>query len=288
MNPIRPQHLNHGRFFYDNAVTPPPLSDKNADQKDTLTDKRYTRLVVDSFSRDTSLFQNPNRYDIQLNEEISDVISVELINIVLPLMKPPTITGDINQFTLLVNNQPFQVVVPVSNYQMVDLASAITNAISATNNSVTAEYNVNTGLFIFTSSQPFSFNFSNCNLGYLLGFPQKQFDASNIGGTYTLTAPSIANPCYLDYTVMYLDCFDANKSNTPILDRSFAILGLDDRSSFNSGKPPIKYPKPAIGKLEKLRISFYDKFGNLYPFNLSDHRFELMITSSKQRLKYLN
>ena len=88
---------------------------------------------------------------------------------------------------------------------------------------------------------------------------------------------------------MSIEQFDLLKSIDRDLNKSFAMIPkmYQNLSIADSAKYKKNF-SPPIPKLAKLRIKFFDRFGNPYDFQNVDHRFELLITSAKQRRKYGN
>lgn len=291
MFPPNNHHLNNKNFFYENAITKPPLRENIVDEPLLKDGIKYLRYVIDSFTRDTNLYPSPSQYQIYLGDEITDIIEVELINIVLPQTKPPVINKNFNTINFTINSNNYIAQLNTGNYDADDLATQISSSINNTSSNtinMSINYNSNQNNFSFSNTQPFTLDFSSNvgknNLSYLLGFPQcvVASDENNV-----LNSPYMYNPCYSDYAVMYISMMDVNKSDWNVFNKSFAIIGFDDRYNINMGQIPKKILNPPIPRLDKLKISFYDKYGNLICFDGNqNHRFELLIKTSKINMKY--
>lgn len=139
--------------------------------------KKYTRYVIDSRDRNTSLFPSPNSYDLILNETINEVTFVKLVKCDVPLSN-----YDVNEFNNILNasfggGQVLSIPIPIGNYNssinrtthdtntcyatdMDAFARTLTTAVATFNASFVCTYLPNTDSFKFTSSGTFSFNLS--------------------------------------------------------------------------------------------------------------------------------
>lgn len=279
--------LNHNNddFYWKNSITKQPIIEK----KDVRDDVKYHRFVIDSAFRDTNIYPNPNYYVMPLGDEMNDIISVELIYMVLPNCKSPTITSNFNTLNINLPNNNYSLTLPNGDFTGSDLNNQINNSITSNNINIISSYDEGTDKYNFTSSNPFSIDFSsnigNNNLSYLLGFPKNNIISMSNANGYTITSLYKSNPFYNNYAVMYIDFLDINKSDWPVFNKSFALIN-DGHYSLNDSFNIKKYCNPSISRMNELRVKFYDKFGNLMEFDNVDHHFELIFTTSKQKIKY--
>lgn len=286
-------HNNNNDFYWKNAITKSPSINMNnervASKKDIKDDVKYHRFVIDSAFRDTNIYPNPNNYVMPLGDEMNDIISVELVYMVLPNCKSPTITNNFNTLNINYSSNNYNVVIGSGNFTGSNLSTQINNSITSNNINIGSSYDQDTNKFNFTSSNPFSIDFSsnigNNNLSYLLGFPKNNILSTSNANGYTLTSLYNSNPYYNNYSVMYIDFLDINKSDWPVFNKSFALIN-DGHYSLNDSFNIKKYCNPPISRMNELRIKFYDKFGNFMEFDNVDHHFELIFTTSRQKLKY--
>lgn len=286
-------HNNNNDFYWKNAITKSPSINMNnervASKKDIRDDVKYHRFVIDSAFRDTNIYPNPNNYVMPLGDEMNDIISVELVYMVLPNCKSPTITNNFNTLNINYSSNNYNVVIGSGNFTGSNLSTQINNSITSNNINIGSSYDQDTNKFNFTSSNPFSIDFSsnigNNNLSYLLGFPKNNILSTSNANGYTLTSLYNSNPYYNNYSVMYIDFLDINKSDWPVFNKSFALIN-DGHYSLNDSFNIKKYCNPPISRMNELRIKFYDKFGNFMEFDNVDHHFELIFTTSRQKLKY--
>lgn len=280
MEPTDEEYVNH-------AIIKPPDNFPNLE-----TNKRNTRFVVDSRNRDIKLFPSPAQYEIIFDDDIDDVLSAKLVCADIPF-STYLINMYFNTLYMTMNGTSYKVVLDRGDYTPQQLAAAIENAI---NNLVTADdftvtYTSSTDKFSIAAKYEFSINFDVPNsLCYLLGFSKKLYTSATVGTlpyTHVLSADFRRNFNYCNYIVMSLEQFDANKSVYNLLSKSFAIiprkytdLNISDKSQI------IKNFSPSIPRLNKLRVKFYDPYGNLYDFQNHDHRYEIVFTSFKQKRRY--
>lgn len=276
-------------FFWKNAITKTPVIRKNESNDTVKDDVKYHRFVIDSTFRNTDIYPNPNEYVMPLGDELNDIISIELVYIVLPNCRSPTITSYFNTLHINSGGNDNVIILPSGNFTGVDLSTQINNSMQSNNISITSTYDSISNKYNFTSSTPFSINFSSNlginNLSYLLGFPKKNLLSMPDNSGYKLQSLYSSNPYYNNYSVMYIDFMDINKSDWPVFNKSFALIN-DGNYSLNDSFNVKKYCNPPIPRMDSLRIKFYDKFGNPMEFDNIDHHFELIFTTSKQKLKY--
>jgi hypothetical protein len=270
--------------YYNNAVIPPPLSPSEV--------IKYTRIAIDSKTRDKSLFPNANKYEIKLNNEVSDVMSAKLINADIPMSMYL-----INQYfdTLVVtqNGTTQNIQLEHGDYNEVDLATMITDSLNNVfEDQFAVSYNKNKDNFTFRSKTAFTLTFgtSSNSLDALLGFDKAVYTSTAIGVSpynHVITGTYRKNFTYNNCVIMYIDQFDCYHSPANEMDRCFAILpSVYSLLSISDHPELIKTFSPPIPRLTKLIVKFLDRFGNLYDFNNLEHRFELLLTSHKQGRRY--
>lgn len=277
--------------YYHNSVIQPPKDTKFLD-----TDQRFTRLVVDSRIRNKTLFPNPNDYEIQLEDDVNDCKSARLIYIDIPFPMY-LINNNFNKLYFQVGSTTYTATIPQGDYSPTQLEAAITTAMNTQlpatfdvkYDSLLDNYNINA-----TTAFTMLFNNQTNSLCYLLGFhPTKDYvstaDASTPLFPFRVKSEFRKNFDYNNYIIMDIEQFDVLKSIDRDLNRSFAMLPKNYMNMSVSDEANItKNFSPPLGRLTKLRVRFYDRFGNPYDFQNMDHRFELLITSFKQRRKYMH
>lgn len=263
----------------------------------TGDNQKYTRLVVDSRVRNTKSFPNQNNYDILFDDDITDVISAQLIYVDIPFTNY-LINQYFNTLNITYIGNIYIIVIDIGDYDnnsfIAEMQSKLNTVIG--NNMINITYNTKLDSYIFTSLNTFTFNFigNKNNLAMLLGFSQdnnyiSESSSGGQGGQYILNSPYRKNFNYNNYIIMDIDQFDLLKSIDRDLNKSYAmipktydVLNIADHPQY------IKIFSPPIPRLTKLHIQFSDRFGNKYDFQNMDHRFEILLTSFKQKRKYSN
>lgn len=274
--------------FYNKALIKPP--ENNLDEE-----TKYTRIVIDSRVRNKALFPNPNNYEVLFEDDINDVKSAKLVYMDMP-MPLYLINSFFNKITFKIGATSYTATIPDGNYTAAELATAITvamNGLVASTFQVT--YNTRLDKFMFNATTVFSLQFiSNTNqINILLGFLENNVYAS-VTDALTPSYPNLiaAEFCknfdYNNYIIMDIEQFDTLKSIDRDLNKSFAIIPKSYvQLNVNDKLNIIKHFSPSIGRLTKLRIKLYDRFGNPYNFQNMDHRFELLMVSFKQKRRYM-
>lgn len=258
--------------FINKAIIEPP--------KDIIDDFKKTRVIVDSRIRNKNLFPSQNSYDIQFDDDINDVSKCELIYADIP-MPLYLINKNFNTITFTINAITYNIILESGDYSISELATALQTQMA---NEFIVEYVPRTDNFRFTNTSAFSIDFTPVNnLSMLLGFRQQVYHSNN----FVINSEFRKNLNYNNYLIMDIEQFDVLKSSDKDLNKTFAIIPkhYNDLNICDD----IRYIKkfsPPIPKLARLKIKFYDKFGNPYDFQNMDHRFELMFENYRQRRKY--
>ena len=183
--------LKEQDLFYKHAVIPPL---KQFSIKDNNEVNKYHRVVVDSAFRDIVLFPTPSKYDFVLESEISDVVSISLLNADIPLSMYL-----INQYfnTFVLNGQ--NIVIPIGDYNITALIAIIQTVLP---NGFSIGYNSAQSTIYFSNANSFTFNPGN--LDKLFGFLPKTYTAYNNNNIWRLTAPYKYNLEYNNCIIMYI------------------------------------------------------------------------------------
>lgn len=255
--------------------------------KDNL---KYTRIVIDSRVRDPILYPLQNDYYTQFDEDYTDILSAQLVYIDIPFSKY-LVNQYFNSLNITYNGTTYNVVLPTGDYTDASFLTAMQSSLNTNigSGAITITYNALLDNYTFTSTNNFGFNFQDQknSLGMLLGFNINKNYVANSGASYVLNSEFRRNFKYNNYIIFNIDQFDLLKSADSILNKSYATIP-DNYDSLNiSDKPQyIKIFSPPIPRLVKLHLQFSDRFGNPYDFQNQDHRFEILLTSFKQKRKY--
>jgi hypothetical protein len=259
--------------------------------------ENFTRIVVDSRIRDTTLYPSPNDYYIPFDDDITDVLSAQLIYLDVPFTNYL-----VNQYYNSINitykvegitDTTKTVVVATGDYTNANFIIALQDALNVSfgNNKIIVSYNISLDNYIFTSSNYFSFNFQGQtnNLAMLLGFNKDKNYISINPSNYIITSEFKRNFNYNNYIILDIDQFDLLKSIDRNLNKSFAMIPINyDVLNLSDHPQYIKIFSPPIPRMTRLHIQLSDRFGNAYDFQNQDHRFEILLISFKQKRKYGN
>lgn len=277
---INEQNLDQN-VFWKNAVIPPPEMPTEV--------LKNVRLVVDSKDRNSGLYPEQNAYEVKLPDEYNDVTTAKLINADIPLSMY-MVNKYYDSFSVVVSNTTYTVSLEHGDYTTSSLVTALTDELNNLNIGVfSVTYDEKKDNFKFIGQYAFSLIFgSNQNsIHALLGFAKGTYQSSQIANDNVIRAPYRKNFNYNNCIIMYIDHFDTYHSSTTEMNKCFAILPFVYRNLNIADVADItKVFSPPIPKLSKLMIKFFDRFGNPYDFQNTDHRFEIMLTSHKQARKY--
>lgn len=275
--------------FYDNAIIPPPEGSSEPSVK-------HTRIIIDSKDRNTDLFPEPNSYEIRFEDEVEDVLSAQLVSADIPL--PMYLVNKyFKTLKIKITGIIYTITLDEGDFDAISLATNLTNSINKiinVNHGFLVEYSPIKDNYIFKSPVPFFLIFTDTPnpLSSLLGFKKQDYISVPYDDNtrpYIIQSEYKRNFNYNNYIVMSVEQFDINKSNTNNLHKTFAVI-VKNYSDMNFADMPkvIKNFTPPIARLAKMKISFRDRYGNMYDFQNMDHRLELLFTSFKQKRKYQN
>lgn len=262
-----------------NVIKPPII-------QDVESNLLYTRIVVDSKERDTSLYSNPNSYYINLDDDIDDVLEVKLISADVQLN---TYLINENNKTLKItyNGTPLTIDLGLGDYTPTTLVNMLQSKLNAgSSGSFIVTYDTIKDNFIFTGDNTFMFDFTGkkTSLAQILGFGYKQYSSN---GSNIITSEFKKNFKIDKTSILYIDQFELNKGISNTMNKSFALI-RENYSSLNISEDSknIKRFNPILKRLSRLHIQFFDRYGNPYDFQNAEHILELLFTSYKQKTQY--
>lgn len=286
-------NFNKDKIMENNSIIPPPESN------DKIVGMRKYTYVIDSRDRNTNIWNNPAHYSIQLDEELRDVQTMELLNIDVPFVKY-LINNYNNKFHYKINDIEYHVELDIGDYTGESLAVEITT--KCVNHNITCEFNVNdkTQKFTFTCWNDIIYTFKGndvkvdrtdikrtlykTTLGRVLGFEAKDYI---INANESFNAPFKANLNTDSYMILIIDKCKVNISPSMIIHNSFMIINKNDtKKSNSSSEQNLKSFNPPIPSLNTITIKFKDYDGNLYDFQNHDHKLEIKFTCFRQQRKY--
>lgn len=250
-------------------------------------------LVVDSSTRNTTVYPDPGSYTLELVKDYRDIVSIELVSAVIPKsgygVKATnntlyfTFGGQLETCSIPIGNYPYD----VDNDQPTTLITALQTAMNGevTGTPFTVTFNAITQRFTITSNAEFTIHAGRANgIDKVIGL-----GLSDI----TSTANSITMPnnyCLQPDKYISLKIRDMGRcdGSTNALADSFAIIPLDTVSNkyalikegdrIDNDKYVYYYSSP-LPRLSRLELTFYDPDGNVYNFNGVNHYLVFKIMS---------
>jgi len=285
--------------YYESAIIPPPKKESI-----NIVDKYY-RYVIDSRDRNTQLYPLPSEYTIELDEDVTDVKSIELLVADIPFSRY-MIHDNNNVLNFMMGDEvEKEAIIRPGNYTENELGVEVERQLNIVGNgdfSVTYEETTNkyiiTNMSKFTllfkgdpyqhTTNVFDFKYRKKTMARLLGFHNDDAESFTSGtGLWGVKSMYARNFSSERYMVMKIQQVDLNKSLNKPLQSSFCIINNPNEPISNYYDHVMKknLSKP-ITSLKKLRISFYDYYGNLYDFQNHDHRLEIVFGTLKQSMLY--
>lgn len=250
---------------------------------------KYIKYIVDSRDRNVSQFPTPSKYEVDLFQNILNVTSLELMLADVPFSRYLIH----NNNNTLHYNENSEISIENGDYEF-----DISNIITALDNqlpSINVTLNTNTNKVTFSSNSSFTLKFKGDSvthasnradvlmkknsIGRILGFGINDYIAelNAINTKFEIVSPYPASTTTENYIIMKLSRAKIYAANNKPADDCFAVLNnISSREPTNNYVTSvIKKFNPPLAAYEKLNISFYDYYGNIYDFNNRDHHFEL-------------
>jgi len=267
------------RLFAEHALIPPPKTES----KDIST--RQHRVVIDSRDRDMIKYPDPSNYVIDINHDIRDVLSVQLVAYDIPF-NDFNVTEDNNLFEYLDANGDLQTIeIPEDEYNVITLTNAINTSIGYTA-LITSASNIRLELdtiyvtrFLFASDT----GYRHRSVAKTLGFEPVDITAS--GSTtakykYHLEAER--------YVALFVQAAKLCQTTNPGTHECFAMIPryVDSEGAQALDTFVRKRFAAPIAALDKIHVRFKTRGGSYYNFENKDHRLELVYTCYRQPKNY--
>jgi hypothetical protein len=280
--------INYDTFDFKNSTVIEPKSNKFTE---STSNKSY---IVSSSERDLSLYPSPSSYVVPMIQDFLDVLSFSLIVHNIPF-NPYNITKNNNQLFVELNGVSYSITIPPGKYDPGDLTTRLTAALSSATgeSSWSVIYDDVKLHFIFGVGNGGSFRLVN-NVGVKPTYPQNSilkrlgFPCGIIASINGVAESTYASDIFdeNDTIVVYIDTMQVNMGeSSSVFNRSFAVL---HKNMYESNNRVIKKSfNPPQARLARIRLSFYDVYGNLYDFQNQDHVIEFNIELFKMQRRYM-
>ena len=274
---------------------------------DTLDEKKTKLVVIDSRDRDTVAYETPDKYIIDLPDDIQDVAAMKLMLADVPFSSYTVGTNN-NRIPFCIGPLPhhsplFVAVLPVGDYSdPEDMATCLTQALNNEMPPVpwfNVTYSPRTDNFVITGKGEFALVFGQPNTaGRLLGFSPKgtypgkldetsssSNSSSNI--SYVVTAPFRRDFSPSKYVVLNITpSAELLVSANNATNRSFAILPRRMHDMSLVDQTSVMFEKtwtPPLSRIARIAVELTDYDGNPYDFQNQEHRLQLLFTCMKHR-----
>jgi hypothetical protein len=282
--------INYDEFDFKNSTVIEPKSNKYTE---STSNKSY---IVSSSERDLSLYPSPASYVVPLIQDFTDVLSFSL-NVHRMPFNPYNVTNYNNKVSVEYNGTAYEITVPPGKHDNNTLPPTLTNLLrSGTgDNTWIVTYDPISMHFVFRVTSGASFKLVNSLLvnnkniyppnGLLkrLGFSNGIIASVNGVVESGFAADIFDNN---DTIVIYIDAMQVNMGDaSSVYNRSYAVLHKD---MYETNNRVIKKSfNPPQARLARIRLSFYDMYGNPYDFQNRDHVIEFNIELFKMQRRYM-
>lgn len=279
--------INYDKFDFEHSAIIKPKT-QNFDDIHRVPVKT-TSVVVNSADRNMDAYATPSDYVAHLYEEIQDVTTCELKVALLP-HNPYNITTINNTLVL---NDTLVMLVP-GTYDGTALAARLTTACSAIMASMNISFDNITQHFVISCDSAFSIHAGTTKNGSLLkvmGFPNAQTplvgSLSATTSRYELESRYAADLTLNNTIVMNIDTMYVKSSANNVFNKAYGLIpqNLYDHT-IGDVYSMKKVFNPPLARIDKLRIRFFDIYGNPYDFQNKDHVLEFTFDSHKNIRKY--
>jgi len=248
-------------------------------------------IVIDSRDRNTLIYTSNSNYQIDLDEEYKNVLSVELISIDIP--KTQYLINENNNLLYFASNGfEYTATIPIGNYTIDELLVALKNSMdTVSSNTFTISNIVLTNkitISIATSTFDLRFEDKTKHMGKLLGF----ITTSDITGQTSISAPNQYDLNGPTYIILHINEFENLFGKKSSIKKGFAKIPLDathtEYKYFKNTQDyhVIKEFSPPLAKLAQLNIRFLNYEGEEYDFGGLEHSMVLKIRRLNQSIGY--
>lgn len=276
--------------------------------EDTIKSNNDTRsqtIYVDSRDRYYNNYPNSNEYIVDLAYGFKDVVSLELISADIPKTQYNVhsnnntlyvnINSSHNDVQLKDKSNYIAVTLDVGNYSSSDLVSALQAKIRSTTSiggasvsldaktqkleltSLGSNFRIYLNDSVSSATGATKLEPTSGSLANMLGFSANTQYISASGGS--LAASGSINMNGENYIVLKIDNIDRTEGSNNTFRGAFAKLSVADKSYgdikqlkvSDFGAKCIEVFNPYLGRLNKLKLSFYNHDGTLYDFNGAEH-----------------
>lgn len=295
-------------FKKNKLLIPQPKQYANVikDIYNTVTKDYY--IVVDSRDRNHDLYSNPNNYQVEFDNVLRSVISIELMSAELPAVQY-NINENNNILHFNEGGDTLEAEIDIGQYDSVsDLKTALQTALNAagssgdytvTTSTITRKFTITKGAGTFgmefegdsenfVQSQTRTKYLDN-SIGSVIGFSR-----NDLSGEFAYTGDNQYNLSGENYVLLYikeLENLESVSGNSTIHD-TFTKINLDAESSnvkfYSQLDEYISRVTfvPPLASIGQMLIKFYNYDGSFYDFGGREHSLYFKITTFNQPTEY--
>ena len=248
-------------------------------------------VVIDSRDRDITSYPINSNYQIDLDEEYKNILSVELVSIDIPKTQY-LINNTNNLLYFKVSGNIYTATITMGNYTITELSDALKESMDGlssqdftiSNSTITNKITIS----VATGTFDLLFVDKTQHMGKLLGFNT----TSNITGQSTVVAPNQYDLNGPTYIILHINEFENLFGKKSSVKKGFAKIPLDathtEYKYFKNTQDyhVIKYFTPPLAKLAQLNIRFLNYDGEEYDFGGLEHSMVLKIRRYNQSMGY--
>ena len=267
---------------------------------------KETRVVIDSRSRNTTLYPTPSSYEVDLPEDLFMIRSMRLMYANVPFSGYMIPSGDATNIRVLVSGGTVVASAQLSegDYATGDalateLQATLDEACAAsTSQTFSVAYDASRDSFEIRSTAEFVINDSTFTdrvaTARVLGFTKSSttatiynavFDDNGSGYPYIVSAPYRRETNPYPYLVLrtIVPGAEAIYSPSAVVHRAFAVIPNGDRAI--DVKAPFKATwSPPLSRVSRIKLEFYTPDGDLYDFQNHEHRLDLVFDLTAHHL----
>lgn len=248
-------------------------------------------VVIDSRDRDISSYPSNSNYQIDLDEEYKNILSVELVSIDIPKTQY-LINNSNNLLYFKISGITYTTTVVMGNYTITELLSALKTSMDTLSSQVFTISNstITNKITISVAVGTFDLLFvdKTQHMGKLLGFDTTiDYETKT-----TQVAPNQYNLNGPTYIILHINEFENLFGKKSSVKKGFAKIPLDTiQTEYKYFKNTqdyhvIKNFSPPLAKLAQLNIRFLNYDGEEYDFGGLEHSMVLKIKRYNQSMGY--
>lgn len=284
----------YDHYNFDNShIIKPPSTHFDQERKGQ---RRNIIIHIDSRDRDMINYPHSNKYVIQLEEDVEDVLSAEIMYASIPVPFY-TVHENNNKFRATLENDTKTVILDVGNYTKHDIANDLQEKLqsifgaSAAGSSWNVTYNERKDKIHIVCDKAFVFDFTDSaiNCGKMLGFLSRSYASKPMAnGKHEIVPPFRVNLFDTDYALLQITGFHNYTSINNALKKTFAVIPMANspQTIISESFRIQKNFNPPFARMSKISVEFKDRLGKPFDLQNFDHFFILRLEVYRHSQRY--